>query len=210
MDWLKLRERILTLPALEQKRAHLKDQIEQAETELDEAQRLHEHGRKRVDRMQRESFSAFLLRLIDRYDDKLEKVQQDEIHAKLEYDRAVKHLDFLNSELAVLKTRIADISKDERTYQAELQKRRGKSTGFEDKIAELVSQLTEIREALSIADRAESTAERALASLESAETWATIDVLTSGGFLTHMAKYSHIDEAEDVMHELSSLLRIYR
>jgi len=213
MDWSTLRERVLTLPALEQKREHLGEQQQVAEIELKTARRLHERGQQSVDKMQSESLSAFLFRLIGRYEDRLEKVQQDEIHAKVEYDRAVKHLDFLQTEINSLETRLADIRKDETLYKAELNKRRrGLSdnqayTEIESKIAEIISQQTEIREAQTVTTRAQNVAASALESLESAESWATFDLFSNGGLITHMAKYSHIDDAEETLHELSSLLR---
>ena len=70
--------------------------------------------------------------------------------------------------------------------------------------------MTEIREVMSAASRAKSTALSAQESLKSAQGWATYDAFTRGGIISHVAKYSHIDNAERNFSVLSSQLRVLR
>jgi hypothetical protein len=63
---------------------------------------------------------------------------------------------------------------------------------------------------MNAAARAKSTALSAGASLKSAQGWATFDALSRGGIITHIAKYSHIDSAEQNFNLLSSQLRSLR
>ena len=74
----------------------------------------------------------------------------------------------------------------------------------------LSAQLTEVDEALKAASRAKSTVASAMDSLDSAEGWATYDLWSRGGLLSHAAKYSHIDDAEACFHRLSSQMRSLR
>jgi chromosome segregation ATPase len=180
---------------------------------------LDEQESRDVEQIQKGSFSSFLLKLVGKYEDKLEKEQRDEINAKLAYDRAAEHLEYLVREKDELASRISALRADEKTYQAELADRRIKLKLDDDKAAgiryeelenerkAIVSQITEIEEALRAAARAKSTAHKISKSLDSAEGWATWDMFTRGGIITHIAKYSHIDDAEKNFSVLSSQLR---
>jgi hypothetical protein len=72
-----------------------------------------------------------------------------------------------------------------------------------DERSAIVSQAAEIKEALRAVSRAMNTAGKIAKSLDSAEGWATFDAFTRGGIISHMAKYSHIDEAEQNFNVLS-------
>jgi len=221
MDWIELRERVLTLPTLEKKLQHLKELIFESKSGIEALLKAYEKNRGTVDRLRGESFSGFLFKLVGRYEDKLDKEQRAEIDAKLEYDRAVNHLEHLIEESHELESRIAELKEDEKSYTNELTSRRKRLFNvlsdadiaeygkIETTYAELISQRTEVLEAQTVADRAEAAANSALSSLKSAQTWATIDAFSKGGFISHMAKYSHIDDAEmdcyDLHHYLGEL-----
>lgn len=219
MQISELHDRVLMLPTLENRLAHLQREIEKAEGEISGLLLRYERESRDVENIQRESFSAFLFKLVGKYEDKLEKEQREEIDAKLAYDRAATRFNGLKDEKDRLISRISALRKDELVYQAELTIRRrelaekmtepkGKCYAeLESERKSIISQMTEIEEALRAANRAKSTAQSALKSLESAEGWATYDLIARGGILSHMAKYSHIDSAEQSFHVLSSQLR---
>jgi len=214
-----LRDRVLMLPTLENRMMHLQKEIRTAEDEVAGLLRGYERERRDVEQIQKESLSSFIFKVIGKYEDKLEKERREEINAKLAYDRAVTRRDSLVREKEELSSRISVLRGEERTYQTELSIRRrelaNKFTGpegaryaeLENERKEIVSQITEIREALSAAARVKSTAQEAFESLKSAEGWATYDAFTRGGIFSHIAKYSHIDSAEHSFHSLSSQLR---
>jgi len=219
---IELRDRVLMLPALEKRMRLLLEEIRKAEEDVSSLLQKYERGSRDVERLQKDSFSAFLFKLIGKYEDKLEKEQRGEINAKIDYDRAVTHLESLTSEKDELAGRIAALKSEERKYHAELEKRRREISGrlsepngkryaeLEAERNAIISQITEIEEALKVAARAKSTAQKIAKSLESAEGWATFDAFTRGGIITHMAKYSHIDEAEKNFNILSHDLRELR
>jgi len=214
-----LRDRVLTLPTLENRMTLLKNEIRKAEAEIAGLLQRYEQEHRDVERIQKESLSSFMLKIIGKYEDKLEKERREEIEAKLAYDRAVTRCDSLTREKEELASRISVLRVEERNYQTELAARRrsladkltepegARYTELENERRAIVSQITEIKEALSAAARAKATAQSALKSLESAEGWATYDAFTRGGIISHMAKYSHIDSAEQGFHKLSSQLR---
>ena len=81
---------------------------------------------------------------------------------------------------------------------------------MEEKIAALQAQKQEIKEAISAGYSARGTADRILSELEDADGWNTWDILGGGGIITHMAKHSHLDEAQDLVQELQSQLRRFK
>ena len=81
---------------------------------------------------------------------------------------------------------------------------------IEQKIAALEAQKREIKEAISAGYSARGTADRILSELESADGWNTWDMFGGGGIITHMAKHSHLDEAQDLVSDLQSKLRRFK
>lgn len=218
MDVNKMHDHVLMLPTLENKLDFLQKEIQKAEAEVSSLLRQYEQESRDVERIQKESFSTFLLKSIGKYEDRLEKEQREEINAKLAYDRATVRLDALVRAKDELVSRITILRAEERAYQTELANRRRelsnqltepqgiRYTELENEKSRIVSQMTEINEALKAAGRAKSTAQSAQESLKSAEGWATFDAFTRGGLISHMAKYSHIDNAEKLFDVLSSQL----
>jgi multidrug efflux pump subunit AcrA (membrane-fusion protein) len=198
----------------------LLEEIKKAEVDVSNLLGQYKRESRDVERIQKASFSAFLFKAIRKYDSKLEKEQLEEISAKLAYDRAVTRLNSLVHEKDELSFRILDLQAEKQTYQAELTNRRRELaeqqlTGqkgvqyakLEDERSAIVSQITEIKEALNAASRVKNTAKIIFESLNSAENWATYDVFAGGGIISHMKKYSHVDNAEQNFHTLSSQLR---
>jgi multidrug efflux pump subunit AcrA (membrane-fusion protein) len=220
MSLFELRDRILMLPSLESRMLFLLKESKKAEIDVAILLEQYKRESRDVERIQKASFSAFLFKVIRKYDNKLEKEQLEEISAKLAYDRAVTHLDSLVHEKEELSSRILALQAEKQTYQAELASRRRELkeqqlteqkgvqyAKLEDERSSIVSQITEIKEALSAAARVKNTAKIILESLNNAENWATYDIFARGGIISHMKKYSHVDSAEQNFHILSSQLR---
>jgi hypothetical protein len=72
---------------LEKKMEFFKTEIRKTEREVSDLLRQYEQESCDVEQIQKGSFSSFLLKLVGKYEDKLEKEQRDEINAKLAYDR---------------------------------------------------------------------------------------------------------------------------
>lgn len=217
-----LRDRVLMLNVLEKRMQAMRSETTKAKDEVARQLRNYERESKDVERLQKDSFSTFLFKLVGKYEDKLEKEQRDEINAKINYDRAVTHLEQLENERRELGTRITNLKLEAQIFETELDNRRQMLAGklseptgihfawLEDQRNDIISQITVIEEALKVAVRAKNTAKQVAKSLESAESWATFDVFGGRGVITHMAKYSHIDDAEEKFNILSHDLRELR
>jgi len=218
MNLLEKRDRVLTLPALENRMTLLEEEIREAEDDLSKLREQYKRENRNVERLEKESFSALLLRLVGKLETRLEETKLDEINAKLAYDRASTHIGNLMDEKLELTSRISALKAEEKTYSAELEARRiqiakqlNEPQGI--RYAELglernniISQISKLGEALRVASLSASTARKIATSLDKAEGWATADIFI-GGILVHLAKYSHIDDAENNFHILSSQLR---
>ncbi|MCL2851579.1 MAG: hypothetical protein FWE20_00895 [Defluviitaleaceae bacterium] len=222
VNLLEMRDRVLTIPAFEKRAVFVGKEIQEAEDDVAALLSKYEKESRGVERLQRDSLSSFLLQLAGRYDDKLEKRQREEIYAKLEYDMAVTHLGNLMRERDGLAAEILALQADERVYLHELKNRRLelgsklmepdgiRYAELEQKRSVIIANITETKHALRAAAAVKATAGEVLSSLENAEGWATFEVILGGGLISHLSKYSHIDEAERSFHTLSSQLRELR
>jgi len=214
-----IRDVLYQLPGLKQRLNRLQGRIQDAEDELNSLLRKFEKESRDVEQLQKESLSAMLLRLLGRYDGKLDKETQEMLEAKLQYDKAAQRVKELYREREDLGSRINELSRGELLLEAELSKReenlrQNKSdekviqfAKLESEVKRMHQQLTEIDEAISAANTAKETIMRIIQHLDKAESWATYDVWFRGGIITHMAKYSHIDDAEEEFNKLASNLR---
>jgi len=214
-----IRDNLYQLPGLEERLNRLNRRIREAENELNSLLCRYEKESMDVEQLQKESLSAALLRLVGRYDDKLDKENQEMLEAKMQYDKAAQRVKELHREREELSGRITSLRQEERLYEAELNRREEalrqntadeKAIRFarlESEVKHLHQQLTEIDEAIASANRAKATAMRILKHLDSAESWATYDVWFKGGIISHMAKYGHIDDAEEEFNRLASNMR---
>ena len=222
MDHDKLREiqsNLYRLPGMEERMRKLQSRIAEAKRELTSLLVKYEAESLDVERLQKESFSTTLLRLSGRYNGRLDKETREMIQSKLAYDKAVERVRELQKERDDLSRQITGLHEGQRSYEAELKKReqeiRQKPSDeesmryhqLEAEQTELSKQSVEIEEAIRAAVRAKQTALRIIDHLKSADNWATYDVWSGSGILSHMAKYNRVDSAEEEYHRLSSNLK---
>jgi len=222
MDKMKLEEirnRIEAIPVLEENQKRLKQRIYDAESRVRELLDKYQKESRDVERLKNESLSATLFKLIGQYEKKLEKEIQEELLAKIEYDKAVDRVNELKREWDELNYRICQLKKDKDEYEFELRKREKtilnnvncdaflKYGQLERERTELCRQLVETDEAISVANRVMNTINITMHHLEKAKSWATYDVWTNKRFFSHMAKYEHIDNAQQCFSRLSYQLR---
>ncbi|HEY8422545.1 MAG TPA: hypothetical protein VIL05_12540 [Thermoclostridium sp.] len=217
-----IRNNIAVLPVLRERAENLRERIREAKREVGMLLEKYEKECLDVEQLKNSSFSAFLLKIVGKYEGRLEKEEQEIIAAKLEYDRAYQKVGELEKELGELENRIIDLKKQELIYETEVKKREQmllsqmdteKSKQYmklEQEREFIQRQIVEINEAIQAANRARITARTVMEHLESAENWATYDVWFKGGIISHMAKYDHIDQAEADFNRLSSQLRDLR
>ncbi len=217
-----IENKLSVLPALEYRMQKLNDRLNDAEAEVKSLLHKYEAEALDVEQIQKESLSNTILKLIRKYEGKVEKENQEMLSAKLKYDEAIEKVNILKLDILSLGNNISEIKKQKQNYEDELKKReesiRSNTTTESYRIyielkqekELLTNQLYELEEAISAANRVTSTAYSALSQLESAESWATFDAWTRGGIISHIAKYDHIDNAQKDFNLLNSELKNFQ
>lgn len=217
-----MRNRLAMLPVLKRRSDKLRSQVKEAEDEEKALLAKYREESMDVERLKAESLSVYILKTIGRYEGKLDKETEQMLAAKMEYDKAVEKLRELKRQRGETEDRLAALTQESRIYEEELEKREDyvrnnmasqasvKYREFEKEQDLLSRELAETEEALTAAERVVSTADTALGHLDSADGWATYDVWFNSGILGHIAKYDHIDNAEEAVYRLKSQLESLR
>ena len=172
-----------------------------------------------VEKLKKDSLSTTLLKFIGKYEGKLNKEEQEELTAKVEYDRANNRVNELYIDRDEISSRISKLEEDKKEFEEELKNREKailnnlnneitiKYKKLEEEREMFAKQLLEISEAHRAACKVTGTSSEVMEHLKSAEDWATYDAWTKGGMFSHAAKYEHIDNAQLGFNKLSSQLR---
>ena len=173
-----------------------------------------------VDRLERGSLAAFFYQMVGRMDEKMDKEQQEAYAARVRYDAAARELASIDADLARLETRLKGLSGCEQRYQDALMERfrEIKATNSpaaqelmesESRVVDLKLRRREIREAIQAGKKALKQTEAVLESLDSARGWSTMDLI-GGGVWSDLAKYDHLDEAQEQVEQLQVDLRRFK
>lgn len=173
-----------------------------------------------VDRLERGSLAAFFYQMVGRMDEKMDKEQQEAYAARVRYDAAARELASIDADLARLEARLKGLSGCEQRYQDALMERfrEIKATNSpaaqelmesESRVVDLKLRRREIREAIQAGKKALKQTEAVLESLDSARGWSTMDLI-GGGVWSDLAKYDHLDEAQEQVEQLQVDLRRFK
>ena len=173
-----------------------------------------------VDRLEGHSLAAFFYGVVGKMDEKLTKERQEAYAAKVKYDAAARELSLLKEDLERNRAELRELAGCEEEYRrllaekAERLKHLGGKTAaellwLEEQQAFLTTQQRELREAIAAGNEAQGIADRVLDRLDSAQGWATWDVV-GGGLLSDMAKYNRLDEAQNQVELLQIQLQRFK
>lgn len=211
-----MRDSLAPLTPLENRAARLADKLHTAEDNVKALLEKYEKESLDVEQIQKEGFSSFVLKVLGKFDEKLEKEKREAIEAKINYDLAMSELSEIRQEKHECSLKLAALRQQHNEYQNELDHRKkhfeqnlspdaaAKYKQYKEENDVLSCQAVEVKEAISAVIKAKSTAESAQGSLKSASGWATYDIWVKGGIISHSAKYSHIDAAEACFNRLTS------
>ena len=174
-----------------------------------------------VDKLEGRSLANYFFRVVGTMEDKLTRERQEACAAKVKLEAAERELAGVEADIHALTDQLNAVRLAEEQYRAAKArkaatlKESGTSAGaqileLEQRLTELENLKREIREAYSAGCGARSLAERVLSELNDADNWNTWDLIGGGGLITHMAKHSHLDEAQDLVQELQSKLRRFK
>ena len=216
-----LQQKIAAKSAVEAKFSELQDQRKRFDREVISLRVAFRKEQEDVEKLEGRSLSNYFFQVVGKLDEKLDKERREAYAARVKLDAAERELAGIEADIAEIQRQRSDIRVAEAQYREELEKKRAalkvsfipaaaQILELEQKIAALEAQKQEIREALSAGYSARGTADRVLAELESADNWNTWDMFGGGGVITHMAKHSHLDQAQNLVSELQSKLRRFK
>jgi hypothetical protein len=217
-----IRNNLDLLPVLNARLDKFNEDITLTESNINSLLKKYENESLDVDRLKRDSLSATIYKMIGKYEGKVDKETEEMYRAKLEYDKERERLLGLTKTRFELVSRIKAIEESKSKYEIELLEREEQIkrdisseaykeySMLESERKRSLSQIVETEEALRVANNVLSSAENAVEHLSSAERWATYDVWSRGGIFSHMAKYDHIDNAQESSNRLNSQLKDLR
>ena len=216
-----LQQKVALKPSLEAKLRELQNQRREYDREVISLRVSFRKEQEDVDKLEGRSLANYFFQVVGNLDERKDQERREAYAAKVKLDAAERELAGIESDITEIQTQLNEIRVAEAQYREELEKKRAalKASGtaaadqildIEQKIAALEAQKREIKEAISAGYSARSTADRILSELESADGWNTWDMFGGGGIITHMAKHSHLDEAQDLVSDLQSKLRRFK
>ena len=216
-----LQQKVSLKKQLESKLSDLRNQRKVFDKKVIELRVEHRSEQEDVEKLEGRSLANYFYQLFGKLDEKLSEERREASAAKVKLDAAERELAAVDCEFEELQSRLQELYGCEQAYAAALDSKRNavKTSGtpaaaqileLEEKIAFLESQKKEIREAISAGHSAMGTADSVLSELEDADGWNTWDMLGGGGIITHMAKHSHLDEAQEKVEQLQGKLRRFK
>lgn len=166
-----------------------------------------------IEKLQTESLSTFLKRLIGNYEKRLDKEMQEQLTAKMELDLSLALMLESKEDLANVQSTINQTTAELNQLKELLYRQdsdfREKISTEELKRAQLKQELIELEEASAAGERVLNGIDFALEDLDSADSFSTWDMFTDSSFIVDMMKYNKIDKAEAKMNQLEQLLGRY-
>ncbi len=216
-----LRERIARkrklsteINALENQRASLAARVQQLKEETYQEQLD-------VDKLENFSAAKLFAQIMGNLDERLEKERSELYAAALRYDSARQELHAVEADLAARREELSLLGNCEAEYDRLLEARARelrqdpqspaarRLLALEERQAQLASREKELQEAIQAGYNALSDISSIESALSSAEGWGTWDVF-GGGLISDMAKYSHLDDAQQQINGLQRSLSRFR
>lgn len=216
-----LRERIARkrklsteINALENQRASLAARVQQLKEETYQEQLD-------VDKLENFSAAKLFAQIMGNLDERLEKERSELYAAALRYDSARQELHAVEADLAARREELSLLGNCEAEYDRLLEARARelrqdpqspaarRLLALEERQAQLASREKELQEAIQAGYDALSDISSIESTLSSAEGWGTWDVF-GGGLISDMAKYSHLDDAQQQINGLQRSLSRFR
>lgn len=218
---LQLQQKVAQKKQLDAKLKEVQNQRRVFDQKVVEFQVAHRSEQDDVDKLEGRSLANYFYRIVGKMDEKLDEEYRQVAEAKVKLEAAERQLAAVDSRIRELQAQLRELSGCEQAYAAALEKKRaeikaaGAPTGEEilkkeEKIAFLESQKDEIKEAVSAGHSALSAADSVLKELDDADSWNTFDMIGGGGIITHIAKHSHLDSAQDMIEYLQGKLCTFK
>lgn len=200
------------LKVMKKKEIEFKVILEEKKQALKDFLSIMEKEKKDIEILEKTSFSGILAKIAGNYDEKREKEYQEYLDAKLEYDRNFETVNHLKSELERTSEEVRNLQNDYLDQKNHLfiayPEGRAMAEKIETEKKAWYSLRKELLEAKRAVEKVLALSESAKRSFESARGWSTYDTFFRGGLLADIAKYSKIDEANEVVSRITSSTQI--
>jgi hypothetical protein len=200
------------LKVMKKKEIEFKVILEEKKQALKDFLSIMEKEKKDIEILEKTSFSGILAKIAGNYDEKREKEYQEYLDAKLEYDRNFEAVNHLKSELERTSEEVKNLQSDFLDQKNHLfiayPEGRAMAEKIETEKKAWYSLRKELLEAKRAVEKVLALSESAKRSFESARGWSTYDTFFRGGLIADIAKYSKIDEANEVVSRISSSTQI--
>lgn len=218
---LSLSQKVALKKQLEAKLDDLRDQRRVFDRKVVELRVEHRSEQDDVDKLEGRSLANYFYQIIGKLDEKIDEERKQAYAAKVKLDAAERELAAVDWEIQEIQSQLQELVGCETAYLAALESKRNavKASGtpvasqileIEERIVFFENQKKEIREAVSAGQSALGTADSVLSELEDADGWNTWDIIGGGGIITHMAKHSHLDDAQEKVEQLQGKLRRFK
>lgn len=206
------RENMALKETLEKRNLSLENELNSKEKELVELEKSLNKELKDVQKLKRASFSNLIANILRNKDEKLEKEEREYLEAKLKYDNFKFKVEKLRYDVEENNNRLGQLINIEGKYKELISEKRELVKKFnlnirdeiietEKEIKDLLSNKTEISEALREANNCLMISEETLKSLKSAKKWGIYDIV-GGGMISSAIKHNRIDDAKTYMERL--------
>lgn len=160
-----------------------------------------------VEKLTKNKMTQTFYKLLGNYQAKVVKEENEVLETKLRYAQAKRQLEECNEEMQNIISENQSLRYCEADYEAVYRQKydlmRAKHSKYADAIMKLEQQmgqdevlLKELKEAIEAGEAVLRSLSETLSSLESAKSWGVFDMV-GGGFVSDIAKHSHLDQARD-------------
>lgn len=197
-------------------------EIEKNNLKIREAEfkRILEKENKDVERIENKGIASMFYSVLGSLDSKIEIERKEALAASLKYEQVLKDLDDVKEKISEYSSERFSYKDSQRNYETyfnqkkeELVKEAGDLAhniiSLTEKINDSQINIKEIREAISVGEKALNSLDSVMASLDKAEGWGRFDLI-GGGAITDLVKHQHLDNAKDGIVNVQRLLRNFK
>ena len=207
---------------LQKQMADLESRKKQLEVREAQLREIREREQGEVEQLEGRSLSKFFLLITGKLEDQLTQERREAAEAAVRHDALVRELEDVKASISDIRRELnGKLYSVEMVYERTLREKKEAMLAsgdplaqrlmeLEEQIGNLGIQKKELQEAIDAGKYALRIADSIQSSLSSAENWGTWDMVGGGGMISHMAKHSHLDEAQGKVESLQKALGRFR
>lgn len=210
---IETKEKLRTKNRLDKALLQAKENLNQEKERLQKLESKLKKEEADVRRLEGLSLTGMFHQVLGSKDQKLNKEKQEFLSAKLKYDQGKHAVSALEREIAFREKQRDDLGDPDAQYRDILEQKESqilstedkKLAQFSEKLADLNSDVKEIKEAIVAGNGVLEELENVISSFKSAGNWGVVDLI-GGGLIITAVKHSKINNAKSAVNEVQHLL----